>query len=247
MSDPIQQCARLIDEASSIAVLTGAGISTSAGIADFRGPQGLYVTKKYDADRIFDIRHFLADPAPFYEFAHDFLKLEEKINPTPAHRFLHLLEEAGKLKGIVTQNIDALHYKAGSRSVYEMHGSFWNSYCVECNAPFNFAQLKERMAKSFVPRCDCGGAIKPDIVFFGESVKYYDEAARLAEDSDLFFVIGSSCVVFPAAMIPTLAPGRIVIINQGQVHLDVFNVALDVQDDADRFLIQVGKLLNLGV
>jgi NAD-dependent deacetylase len=247
MRDQVKDFVQLIEEARSIAVLTGAGISTNAGIPDFRGPKGLYVTKKYDADKIFDIHHFYSDPEPFYEFAHDFLGLEEKIIPTSAHRFLSKLEQNGKLKGVVTQNIDALHFKAGSKSVYEMHGSFWNSYCIECGAPYNFTDLKARMAASFIPRCTCGGVIKPDIVFFGENVKYYEEAARLAQGSDLFLVIGSSCVVFPAAMIPTLAPGKIVIINQGQVHLNLFNIALDVQDDADRFLTQAEQLLKWGV
>jgi len=247
MEDKVRECARLIEEAESIAVLTGAGISTNAGIPDFRGPQGLYVTKKYDADTIFDVHHFYSDPKPFYEFAHDFLELEEKIRPTAAHRFLSLLEGKGKLKGVVTQNIDALHFKAGSQTVYEMHGSFWNSYCIECGAPYNFPELKTRMAESFVPQCNCGAVIKPDIVFFGENVKYYNEASRLAQNSDLFFIIGSSCVVFPAAMIPTFASGKIIIINKGQVHLNLYNIALDVQEDADAFLTRVGESLNLGV
>jgi NAD-dependent deacetylase len=247
MPDLVAQCVQLIKEAKSIAVLTGAGISTNAGIPDFRGPQGLYVSKKYDADNIFDIVHFYRDPKPFYEFAHDFLALEEKIKPTAAHRFLSRLEQEGKLKGIVTQNIDALHYKAGSKTVYEMHGSFWSGACIECGAPYNFTQIKERMAKSFVPQCECAGVIKPDIVFFGENVKNYDEAARLAGESDLFLVIGSSCVVFPAAMIPTLTPGQIVIINKGKVHLNLYNIALDVQEDADQFLTAVAQSLNLGV
>lgn len=240
-----QQCGRLIEEAGSIVVLTGAGISTNAGIPDFRGPQGLYVTKKYDADKIFDIGSFYSDPKPFYEFAHDFISLEEKIQPTAAHRFLSLLEEKGKLKGVITQNIDALHQKAGSKKVYEMHGSFWHSACIECGAPYSYEELKERMRKTFVPLCRCSSVIKPDIVFFGENVKYFQEAAALAESSDLFMVIGSSCVVFPAAMVPALAPGKIILINKGKVHLDVFNIMMDVQEDADEFLAQVASYINL--
>jgi NAD-dependent deacetylase len=247
MPDSVDICARLIEEASSIAVLTGAGISTNAGIPDFRGPRGLYVTKQYDAGKIFDIQHFYTDPKPFYEFARDFFAVEATIKPTVTHRFLTSLEQTGKLKGIVTQNIDGLHYKAGSKNVYEMHGSFWQSACIECGAPFNFKELKERMAVDFVPKCRCGSVIKPDIVFFGENVKFYDEAARLAEASDLFFVIGSSCAVFPAALVPTLVQGKIVIINQGKVNLSLYNIVLDVQQDADQFLTQVARKLNLGV
>ena len=241
----VQECAALISESASIVVLTGAGISTNAGIPDFRGPKGLYVTKKYDAEKIFDIGHFYSDPKPFYEFAHDFVSLEETIKPTPAHHFLKKLEDKGKIKGIITQNIDALHQKAGSKKVYEMHGSFWQSACIECGAPFIYEELKVRMTKSFVPQCNCGAVIKPDIVFFGENVKYYNEAMTLAQESDLFIVIGSSCVVFPAAMIPTLAPGKIVLINKGKVHLNLYNIALDAQEDADEFLTQVSNCLRL--
>src|SRR5436190_166965 len=111
------QCAKLIRDAKSIVVLTGAGISTNAGIPDFRGPKGLYITRKYDPDKIFDVQFFYHDPKPFYEFARDFITLEETIQPTSAHRFLVKLEKTGKLKGIVTQNIDALHQKAGSKNI----------------------------------------------------------------------------------------------------------------------------------
>lgn len=239
-----EQCAGMIEEASFVAVLTGAGISTNAGIPDFRGPQGLYVTKQYDAEKIFDIGHFYSDPKPFYEFAHDFVSLESKIMPTVAHRFLKTLERKGKLKGVITQNIDALHQKAGSKNVYEMHGSFWQSACIECGAPFSYDELKIRMKKTFVPLCACGSVIKPDIVFFGENVKHYEEAVALAQESDLFMVIGSSCVVFPAAIIPTLAPGKIVLINKGKVQLNLYNIALDVQEDADEFLAQVSAYLK---
>ena len=193
--DSVETCAKLIEKAGAIAVLTGAGISTNAGIPDFRGPKGLYVTKKYDAEKIFDIHSFYEDAKPFYEFAHDFIGLEEKIQPTAAHCFLAALERTGKLKGVVTQNIDGLHSKAGSKNVYEMHGSFRQSACIECGAPFDYKELRRRMALNFVPQCNCGSVIKPDIVFFGENVKHYEEAAKLARSSDLFFVIGSSCAV----------------------------------------------------
>jgi NAD-dependent deacetylase len=110
-----QVCAQLIAESQSIGILTGAGISTNAGIPDFRGPKGLYVTRQYDPDTVFNIHHFRIDPQPFYEFARDFVGLEQSIHPTLTHRFLASLEKTGKLKGIVTQNIDSLHHKAGSQ------------------------------------------------------------------------------------------------------------------------------------
>ena len=238
-----EQCARLIREARRIGALTGAGISTNAGIPDFRGPKGLYVTRKYDPDKVFDIFHFLQDPAPFYEFARDFLGLTDTLKPTTAHYFLAKLEEKGKLSGIVTQNIDALHHQAGSRVVYEMHGSFLTSYCLDCRRKYTVEELASMLRNPGVPHCSCGGLIKPDIVFFGENVKYLDDSSRLAESCDLFLVIGSSCVVYPAAMIPTLCRGKIVVINHGPVHLDA-NVTLQVSRDADEFLGEVDGLLN---
>lgn len=246
-STTVEQCAKLITEAESIGVLTGAGISTNAGIPDFRGPQGLYVTKQYDPDTVFDIRSFYRDPKPFYEFARDFVALEEKIQPTITHKFLAALERAGKLKGIVTQNIDSLHHKAGSQKVYEMHGSIWKSYCLECRKEFSYEIMKEKLRTPGVPNCSCGGVIKPDVVFFGENVKCLNEASALAEASDLFLVIGSSCVVYPAAMIPTLTQGKIVIVNEGEVQLNAFNVTLTVQEDADEFFKDVAGLLKLEV
>lgn len=235
-----QQCAKLIKKAERIGVLTGAGVSTNAGIPDFRGPRGLYVTRQYDPEKVFDIHYFRHDAKPFYEFARDFIGLEERIKPTPTHYFLAHLEQAGKLKGIVTQNIDSLHQRAGSRKVCEMHGSFELSHCLECQKAFSFVMLKEKMMTEVVPLCDCGGVIKPDIVFFGEDVKYFTDAVELAEASDLFLVIGTSCVVQPAAQVPSYASGDIVVINKGPVELKVYNITLKVNMDADKFFEQVG-------
>ena len=242
-----QQCAELIVNAQSIGVLTGAGISTNAGIPDFRGPKGLYVTRKYDPDKVFDIGHFLIDPSIFYEFARDFVGLEQTLRPTVAHRFLAALEEKGELKGIVTQNIDSLHHKAGSKNIYEMHGSFWQNHCLECNEEFSYETLKAMLKMPGVPKCTCGGVIKPDVVFFGENVKCLHESSQLAEESDLFFVIGSSCVVYPAAMIPTLTRGKVIIVNKGDIHLNVHNIALTVDDDIDGFFALLAKELKVEI
>jgi NAD-dependent deacetylase len=239
-----QQCAQLIREARSIAALTGAGVSTNAGIPDFRGPNGLYTTKRYDPDMVFDIRYFHHDPKPFYEFAREFIKTESTLQPTETHRFLRHLETLGKLIGIVTQNIDSLHQKAGSQKVYEMHGSFLWSHCLECNMKFSFPQMKEKLAKPGIPRCVCGGLIKPDIVFFGESVKYYNEAMQLARQADLFFVIGTSCVVYPAAAIPTVTPGKIVVVNNDGVDIPQGNIILSVKEDTDTFFAKVKSYLT---
>ncbi|HLF17834.1 MAG TPA: Sir2 family NAD-dependent protein deacetylase [Candidatus Omnitrophota bacterium] len=240
-TDMAFKCAELINQAESIAALTGAGISTNAGIPDFRGPKGLYVTRKYDPDKVFDIFSFHQDPKPFFDFARDFINLYETIQPTFTHRLLTELERRGKLKGIITQNIDALHQMGGSKQVYEIHGSFLKSTCLDCGCAFTLEEAKRKLFEEIVPRCDCGGIIKPDIVFFGENVKHLNEAADLAARVDLFFVIGTSCVVYPAAMLPSYVSGKIVVVNQTQTPLRLPNVVLTVKDEVDQFFRKVAE------
>ncbi len=240
----ILQCAELIEQAHSISALTGAGISTSAGIPDFRGPKGLYVTRQYNPDTVFDIGYFMHDPKPFYDFTRDFVNLERTIKPTRAHYFLKDLEESGKLKSVITQNIDSLHTWAGSKNVLELHGSYWKSYCLDCNEEFSYEEMKLKILAEDVPHCSCGGLIKPDVVFFGENVKHLNEAYALAEQADLFFVIGTSCVVQPAASIPSVTEGKIVIVNQSPVDLPSRNVVLSIQDDIDNFFDKVAQLIT---
>ncbi len=230
-----QECSQLIEGAQRIAALTGAGISTNAGVPDFRGPQGLYVTRRYDPDTIFDIGYFGQNPKPFFDFARDFVSMEEKLEPTFTHRFLPRLEAQGKLKGVITQNIDSLHRKAGSKNVLEMHGSFLKSFCQDCRREFSYPEMHTKLFQEDVPRCRCGGVIKPDIVFFGENVKCLAESYALARNSDLFFVIGTSCVVYPAAMMPEVVEGSIVVVNKDPVSIRSSRIILQVQEDIDRF------------
>ncbi len=237
-------CAELIKEANDVYALTGAGISTSAGIPDFRGPQGLYVTKKYDPDTVFDISWFLRDPKPFYDFARDFVQLTKESQPTFTHRFLEKLEADGKLQGIVTQNIDTLHTQAGSKNLIELHGSFWTSHCLSCHREYPFELMKLKVLNEEIPTCDCGGLIKPDVVFFGENVFGIQEALDWARKADLFLVIGTSCVVYPAAMIPSYCPGKIIVVNKGEMGIKFNNMILHVQDDLDKFFKEVSDLLE---
>lgn len=214
------QCAGKIRRADRLAVLSGAGVSTAAGVPDFRGPRGLYVTRAHDPDAVFNIGCFDADPRPFYEFSRDFLGLLGKIRPTLTHRFLAGLERDGKDIGIVTQNIDGLHQLAGSRRVYPIHGDYRVSHCRRCRREVDFGELVELMAEREIPACPaCGGVIKPDVVFFGERVKSLPEAEQLIAGSDLLLVLGSSLNVFPAAALPEKAGGEVVVVNRGPVHL----------------------------
>ncbi len=239
----VVRCAQLIEESNYICALTGAGISTSAGVPDFRGPKGLYVTRRYDPDTVFDINYFLQDPKPFYDFTRDFIALEAALKPTKAHYFLTNLEERGKLKGVITQNIDLLHKRAGTKNVLELHGSYWESFCLTCRRAFSYSEMKEKIQAEEIPHCPCGGVIKPDVVFFGENVKHLNEAFTLAEASDLFFVIGTSCVVQPAASIPALSNGKIIVVNRDPVFIDGANIEVSVQTDIDTFFNSVSQLL----
>ena len=236
-------CAELIRDAGNVVALTGAGISTAAGIADFRGPQGLYVTRQYDPETVFDIAAFRRDPAPFYEFTRDLLGVIHTIEPTDAHRFLAKLEKEGSLSAVVTQNIDALHQKAGSENVVSIHGDYWTSHCLDCGTAFELAALEEMVRDCDVPRCACEGVIKPDVVFYGESVHDLERAAGIVARCDLLLVLGSTLLVYPAAFLPEQAGGNVVVVNKGEVGLQPRQDRYFVDADLDGFLCEVADHL----
>jgi NAD-dependent deacetylase len=239
-----RRCADLIRGAQRIVALSGAGISTAAGIQDFRGPRGLYVTRQYDPEAVFDITAFHSNPAPFYEFTRDLLGVIHTIEPTFTHRFLVELEAASKLTAVVTQNIDSLHQKAGSKRVISIHGDYWTSHCVNCSAPIELSQLIEMVRAVEVPRCSCGGVIKPDVVFFGEAVRDLELAAAAVAGSDLLLVLGSSLAVYPAAFLPEQAGGDIVVVNKGEVGLIPGPGRYFVDADLDGFFAEVAEFLE---
>lgn len=224
---------RYIKESNYIVALTGAGVSTAAGIPDFRGEKGIY-TLGIVPEKVFDIGYFLKDPRPFYEFTRKMLETLEGRGPTKMHRFLAYLEEIGKLRLLITQNIDGLHTLAGSRNVIEIHGSYRRSFCLRCGKEYGFSEMKDMILKETVPYCSCGGLIKPDVVFFGEGVKGFDEAKRHSYISDLFIVVGSSLQVQPASLLPYFSPGKIVIINKGPVAFPSSRVDIHIDEDCEK-------------
>ncbi len=213
-------CAEFIRSATRIAVLTGAGISTAAGVPDFRGPKGLYVTRAYDPEKVFDIHYFAKDPAPFYQFSRDFLETLDSIKPTFTHHFLALLEKSGKFVTLITQNIDGLHQRAGSKRVLPFNGDYETAHCHSCRYESDGAALRAQLEIEHIPHCPrCGGVMKPDVVFFGENVLHLDQADRAISEADLLLVLGSSLQVYPAAALPSLARGTVVVVNMGPVGL----------------------------
>ncbi|MCF4151996.1 Sir2 family NAD-dependent protein deacetylase [Dethiosulfovibrio sp. F2B] len=250
--ETILKCASMVEKAESVAVLSGAGVSTSSGIPDFRGPNGIY-RRKYDVDpeMIFDIDFFSRDPSFFYKFHREFLEALEEVSPSYTHKFLAALEREGRLKGIVTQNIDALHHKAGSQKVLEIHGGVWKSTCLSCGKSYDYETSRRKTMDEDIPRCEiCGGVIKPDIVFFGENVKHLEASRSIISQADLLFVLGSSLTVVPAALLPSCCTGRIVVVNKGEVsgaYLPPDRIDLRVEGDLDEFFRGLNEKLNLTI
>jgi NAD-dependent deacetylase len=233
-----QKLAELIQQSHYIVALTGAGASTSAGIPDFRGPKGIYVTRQYDPERTFDIEWFDSNPGYFFEFARDFLSTIDGIQPTRTHAFLADLERQGPL------NIDGLHQKAGSSNVLEVHGSFQHGHCKHCGRGYAYEELKQKILTESIPHCEtCGGVVKPDIVFYGEAVHGMDEAQSEARRADLFLVIGTSLTVYPAAMLPQLCAGPVVCIGRGP--MGAFDAGMEQIDrDIDAVFTEVEHFLH---
>lgn len=241
-----EQCAQLIDRSKKIVVLTGAGISTAAGIPDFRGPRGLYVTREYDPNKVFELSAFRNEPEYFYQFTQDFVTVVKEIQPTFTHYFLTALEKMGKLSTVVTQNIDLLHQTSGTSKVIEVHGSYGSASCLSCGETLNdldYSWWDENLKKSVsapVVRCfKCQGLLKPDIVFFGEAVNEYERAEQAIGRCDLLFVMGSSLAVAPASYLPHSTASETIVINQGRVALPAAGHRHFVDADLDSFLKEV--------
>ena len=244
-------CADLMKNSKSTVVLTGAGISTAAGIPDFRGPKGLYVTRRYDPELVFEIHNFHRAPEYFYEFTSDFANAVKEISPTFTHGFLAAREKAGFLEGIITQNIDILHQLAGSKKVLELHGSYRSATCQSCRGQLKgldydwwIGSMKNSTRPPIVHCPTCGGLLKPDIVFFGESVNAYGKAEAMVHGCDLLLVLGSSLNVTPASLLPYGTSATTVIVNRGNVMLPPDPRRFFVDEDLDLYFMKVSEYLN---
>lgn len=246
MDNNLETVKELINKTDNIYALTGAGISTNAGLPDFRGPKGIYRSKNYDADKIFDINYFSINPEYFYNFIKDFINLTDKIEPTFTHRFLYKLEKSKKLKGIITQNIDMLHEKAGSENIINIHGSIKDWFCVECGKDYDLIDIKDKIVSSKIPKCElCGGLIRPNIVFYGESVQNYDLAVKWVSSAELLLVIGTSLNVYPASFLPSITKGKVVIVNKGEISISHLGKFIVINEDIDEFFKKLDEILIL--
>ncbi len=216
----IEKLQQMIDESSSIVFFGGAGVSTESGIPDFRSVDGLYHQKyDYPPETILSHTFYRNKTEEFYRFYRDkMLCLDAK--PNAAHLKLAELEAAGKLKAVITQNIDGLHQAAGSKRVYELHGSVLRNYCESCG---KFYDAEYILSSRGVPKCTCGGAIKPDVVLYEEGLdnQTINGAVKAISEADMMIIGGTSLVVYPAAgLIDYYRGNKLVVINKAPTSRD---------------------------
>ena len=217
--NPCERLAQMLRSAHRAVFFGGAGVSTESGIPDFRSTDGLYHQQwKYPPETILSHDFFMRRTEEFYDFYRQKMLFPE-AKPNPAHMALAELEKRGILTAVITQNIDGLHQAAGSRNVIELHGSVLRNYCTRCRRAF---PLDRMLNGAGVPRCGCGGVIKPDVVLYGEQLPEdaIENALREISVSDLLIIGGTSLAVYPAAGFVQGYDGKLVIINRSPTHLD---------------------------
>ena len=240
--DKLKQLKNLIAESNNIVFLGGAGVSTESGIPDFRSGTGIYNSESGTKYRPIDIiahDFFMEHTEIFYDFYKRKL-IYPDAKPNKAHKALVRLEKQGKLKAIITQNIDNLHQEAGSKCVIELHGSVFRNYCMDCGKKFDTEYV---VAQSGIPHCDkCGGIVRPDIVLYEENLEHknVDDAIKAVKKCDLMIIAGTSLTVYPAATFAQfLKHDRIVIINKSSTYMDL-KALLTIHDN-------VGDVLDICV
>lgn len=222
MKPEIEKLKQMIAESDNIVFFGGAGVSTESGIPDFRSVDGLYRQEwKYPPETILSHSFFESMPDEYYRFHREKLVIDG-VKPNAAHIRLAELEQEGKLKAVITQNIDGLHQAAGSKKVLELHGSILRAYCSRCGKPYDADQMNHG---SGIPRCSCGGVIRPDIVLYEEPLdqEIMAEAVSLIRKADVFIIGGTSLNVYPAAGLVNYYRGdKLVLCNRGVTPYDSY-------------------------
>ena len=224
MDEKIEELQKMIDESKNIVFFGGAGVSTESGIPDFRSQDGLYQQEwKYPPETIISRSFFDHNPKEFYRFYRKKLIIKD-VQPNVTHKKLAELEAAGKLSAVVTQNIDGLHQLAGSKVVWELHGSTLRNYCMKCGKSYDIdfiAASEDREDK--LPICECGGLVKPDVVLYEEGLddKVINGAVDAIANADMLIIGGTSLVVYPAAGLIRYFRGKhLVLINKSETQAD---------------------------
>ncbi|ACB39809.1 NAD-dependent protein deacetylase [Pyrobaculum neutrophilum] len=225
MDAPLPKAAEALLRARFCVVFTGAGVSAESGIPTFRGAGGLW--ERYRAEDLATPEAFARDPKLVWEWYRWRQTLAYNARPNPAHYAIAQLEEAGLVKAVITQNVDGLHQRAGSRRVVELHGSLWRARCVQCGAVYKL----EKPVEETPPRCPrCRGLLRPDVVWFGEPLprEAWEEAVQLASSADVVLVVGTSGAVYPAAAIPQIAKRRGAAVVEVNVEKSALTAIADV-------------------
>lgn len=218
--DKIEQLREIVAASNNIVFFGGAGVSTESGIPDFRSVDGLYNQKyKYPPEKIVSHTYYRHYPEEFYEFYKDKMIVTD-AEPNAAHIRLAELEKKGKVKAVITQNIDGLHQKAGSKEVLELHGSIHRNYCEQCHKSYNLDYI---IQSEGVPRCKCGGTVRPDVVLYEEGLdnRLIQKAVRYIHQAEVLIIGGTSLVVYPAAGLIDYFKGKyLVVINKSPTPRD---------------------------
>ena len=218
--EPKEQLSEWIESSSNIVFFGGAGVSTESKIPDFRSVDGLYHQEyDYPPETILSHTFFMRETEEFFRFYRSKMLFPD-AEPNNAHKALANLERTGKLRAVITQNIDGLHQKAGSREVLELHGSVLRNYCMHCGSPYS---LEDIMAQTGIPKCECGGTIKPDVVLYEEGLDTYtmEKAVSYIRNAELLMIGGTSLAVYPAAgLIDYYRGDKLVLINKDKTNRD---------------------------
>ena len=238
--DKIKQLQEILQNAKNIVFFGGAGVSTESGIADFRSKDGLYNQKwDYPPEEILSHQFFFDKTKEFYEFY--FAKmLDLSIKPNDAHKQLAKWEKLGKVKAIVTQNIDGLHQLAGSKNVYELHGTVHKNRCVKCNKFYSSEDIIKFKGKG-IPKCSCGGIIKPEVVLYNEGLDSatIDGAVNAIANADVLIVAGTSLTVYPAAgLINYFNGNHLILINRDKTGAE-HRASLVINEPVGKTLAQI--------
>ncbi len=248
--EKIEELKNMIDDSSKIVFFGGAGVSTESGIPDFRSKDGLYNQHDvrfdmYQPEYLLSHSCLMNEPKVYYEFHRQ--KMDTRaIEPNNAHKYLAKLEETGKLIGIVTQNIDGLHQKAGSKKVYEIHGSALRNYCMKCKKVYPVDFIFENNEP--IPKCTCGGTVRPDITLYEEGLpeEAVNSAISAIAAADMLIIGGTSLTVYPAASFVNYFRGKyLVIINQSDLAIKKAENTLIIADRIGQVFTQLAKLQGI--
>ncbi|MCL2169673.1 MAG: NAD-dependent protein deacylase [Defluviitaleaceae bacterium] len=221
--DKIKMLAKIIRESERIVFFGGAGVSTESNIPDFRSEKGLYAAREvygHEPEYLLSVDCFESDTELFFKYYKENMIYADAV-PNDAHKALAKLEKMGKLSTVVTQNVDGLHQAAGSLNVLELHGANSRQYCVSCGKNYELAYIQN--SEGLIPKCSCGGTVRPDVVLYGEQLgSAIEDAARAVMAADCLIVGGTSLAVYPAAGLIRYLPkgGTLVLINKGETPYD---------------------------